>query len=414
MNTRWREIRTVFSEEIKRGTSRTWYRISLLAVPAILLILLAVVPLVRGIVSDDDEGDADDSRVGLVDMSGVVADEAVRDAGFRTFERREAAVASLVAGEVSSVYVVPRDYLKTGRVEWLHTSTGVVASISSEGPTEQVRTMLRGALVEDKLAPEVKNRFLWPAAFDSTVVSEDGSVKEGAKEVGHLSVSYIFAFVLLISILTGGGFLLESVAEEKQNRMIEILLTSVSPLGMMAGKVFGMGSIALLQVLVWGGSAALIGPRILGGFPELAQLTVDPLLLVWAVAFFLAGYFVVAVVMAGIGAATSSYRESSQISMLVTMPSVVPLMFFSLIAGDPDGAVARVLSFIPITAPITMMLRTGNADIAVAEIVASLAVTVLGGLVLLWASARVFRAGLLMYGQRMSLGRVLSALREAA
>ena len=95
------------------------------------------------------------------------------------------------------------------------------------------------------------------------------------------------------------------------------------------------------------------------------------------------------------------------------MKICVILWLFMFIAGNPDGLLARILSFIPFTAPITMMLRIGAMNVPLVEIIASLAVTLLGGIVLLWGSARVFRAGLLMYGQRMSLRRVLRALREA-
>jgi len=157
-----------------------------------------------------------------------------------------------------------------------------------------------------------------------------------------------------------------------------------------------------------------IGPLIMENFPNLGQLTIDPVLLVWVAAFFLAGYFVFAVTNAGIGAATTSYRQGSQVSMLLLMPSVlVPMWLFVFIAGNPDGLLARILSFIPLTAPITMMLRVGAMDVPLVEIITSFIVTLLGGIVLLWGSARIFRAGLLMYGQRMSLRCVLRALREA-
>jgi len=143
-------------------------------------------------------------------------------------------------------------------------------------------------------------------------------------------------------------------------------------------------------------------------------LTIDGALLVWLVAFFLAGYFVFGVTYAGIGAATTSVREASQTSLVVVMPAMVgPLILFRPIVGNPDGLLAQILSFIPFTAPITMMLRLGAADISVVEIIVSLAVVILGGIVMLWISARVFRAGLLMYGQRMSLRHLFSALRQA-
>ena len=196
--------------------------------------------------------------------------------------------------------------------------------------------------------------------------------------------------------------------------MIEVLLTSASPMGVMAGKVLAMGTLGLFQVMVWALSLALLGPRILSSVPEFGQLTVEPVLVLWTIAFFLAGYFVLSTVMAGIGAATTSYREGSQISVLVILPGTTPFILWQVIVGDPGGGLARSLSFFPITAPMTMMLRMGATEIPLWEIIASLAVTVTGGIGLLWLSARVFRAGLLLYGQRMSLRRILGALRQAA
>jgi len=414
MGSIWTDIRTVFGEEFRRATHRIWYRVMTLVLPAILLVLLIVVPLVRGPTSGDEEGRPEAGRIGVVDLSGELLPEAAVEADYRVFPDREAGVTALLADEITSLFVIAQDYLKTGRVEWLHTGSSVSAGLSTEGDTRRIQSWLREALVEDALRPEVKTRFLWPAWFESIVVEEGGSTKEGAKEVELISVSYIFSILLMMAVMTGSGYLLQSVSEEKENRMIEVVLTSVSPLGLMAGKVLALGLVGLLQVTIWAVSIAFMGPRILENFPNLGQLTIDPVLLVWVAAFFLAGYFVFGVTNAGIGAATTSYRQGSQISMLLLMPAVlVPMWLFMFIAGNPDGPLAQILSFIPFTAPITMMLRIGAANIPLVEIIASLAVTLLGGIVLLWGSARVFRAGLLMYGQRMSLRRVLRALREA-
>jgi ABC-2 type transport system permease protein len=414
MGSVWSEIRTVLGEEFRRATRRVWYRFMTFAVPAILLVLLIAVPVARSIMSGDQEGEVEAGKIGLLDLSGMLSREAAVEQGIQVFSDREAGAAALVANDIESFVVIPQDVLEKGRVEWLHTGSSVTAGLSGKEDTRRIQTWLREALVGDALPPEVKERFLWPASFDSIVVGEGGATKEGAKEVELLSVSYIFSFLLMMAVLTGSSYLLQSVSEEKENRMIEVVLTSVSPLGLMAGKVLALGLVGLLQVTVWAASIALMGPRILESFPNLTGLTIDPVVLVWVVAFFLAGYFVFGVINAGIGAATTSYREGSMISMLLLMPAVlVPMWLFMIIAGNPDGPLARILSFVPFTAPITMMLRIGATDIPLVEIVGSLAATVLGGVVLLWGSARVFRAGLLMYGQRMSLRRVLSALRQA-
>ncbi len=409
----WLEFKTVFFEEVRRGLSRTWWRIATLAIPGILLVAMIAAPIVRSIFFDDDET-AGEARVGIVDPVSFLPLGDLNKAGIRTFATREDGVATLAEREISALFVIADDYMETGLVEWLHTTSGLTADLRDEDAADKVRQLLRRSVLADRLSPEIETRFLSPATFESTVVNEDGTTEEGAGEAAFLSVSYIFGFLLMFAIMTGGNFLMESVSDEKQNRMIEVLLTSVSPLGMMAGKVFGMGAITLAQLLVWGLSVSLIGPRVLSFLPELGELTVEPLMIVWMVAFFLAGYFVVSVVLAGIGAATNSSKESSQISAFVTIPVITPLILFQFIVGDPDGLAAVVMSYIPFTAPLTMMMRLGATDVATPEIVASLFATVLGGFVLLWASARVFRAGLLMYGQRMTLGGVVKALRQAA
>lgn len=414
MSATWSEMQTVFGEELRRATRRLAYRISTLAVPVLLLVLLIAVPLVRDITSGDENGEVRNAQIGLLDLSGDVATEDSIEEGLRIFLDRERGVTALVADEIKAFFVISQDYVNNGRVEWLHTGSVISADVSGQDYSERFQSWLRKALIADALPDEVKTRFSRPAEFESTVVSEGGSTKEGVKEVDSFSISYIFAIMLGLAVATGSGYLLQSVSDEKENRMIEILLTSVSPLGVMAGKVLALGSAGLLQVIVWAASIAFLGPRILESFPDLDQWSVEPIFLFWVVSFFLAGYFVIGVIMAGIGGATTSYREGSAISLIVMLPAVgLPLWLNMAIAGNPDEGIARVLSFVPLTAPVTMILRLGATEVSLVEIVGSLAVTILGGIGLLWASARVFRAGLLMYGQRMSLRRVLSTLRHA-
>ena len=411
MGKRWRETRAVFAEELTRGARRAGYRIVTIAVPVILLVLVIAVPLVSKLLSGDSEGEP--GRFGLVDRSGLVTAMAGEDAGFQAYADRGAGLAALMADEVTSLFVVREDYVATGGVEWLHKGTGIAAAVPGESAAGRLSSLLRAGLLEGRLGQQATTRFLAPAAFVSVVVDAEGGASEGAAGVELLSISYAFAVLLMLSILTSSGYLLESVAEEKENRMIEVLLTSVSPFGLMAGKVLAMGALGLIQAVVWGVSMVVLAPRIVAGLPGLEQIEVEPGLIPWVAAFFLAGYFLMAVILAGIGAVTTSYRESSQIAAIVYLPAIVPMVVFQLIGGNPDGPLARVLSFVPVTAPLTMMLRLGAADVPVVEALASLATVVLAGVVLLFGSVRVFRAGMLLYGQRMTLRRVFQALREA-
>ena len=404
-----RELRTIFTQEFRRTIQRRSYRILTLAVPVILLILLVAVPVIRGISDDDEDRDKDQDQIGILELSGELAIDAGTVPGFQTYQDRESGIAALLADEIKGFFVIPEDYLATGKVEWLDPGDGIPRG-SIRG---RVREFLRAALVADDLEPELVTRMLDPADFSRLKVNEDGSINKDPDRVGRILVPLIFGGLLMFAILLGGSMLMESVSEEKETRMIEVLLTSVSPLAVMVGKVLALGAIGLIQIAVWVASVAIIGPQIFDQIPDAGQLAIEPGLLALVIAFFLAGYLVFAVTMAGIGAATTSNKEASQISMIVTLPAFLPVGFLGMLLENPDGGVSRLLSFIPFTAPVTMMIRLAVSDVPLWEVVASLAVLLLTGLALLWISAGVFRAGLLMYGQRMSLRSVIVALRQA-
>ena len=404
-----REIRTIFTAEFRRTIRRRSYRILTLAVPVILLILLVAVPIARGIGDDDEDRDKDQDQIGILDLSGELAVDAGTVSGFRVYQDRESGIAALLADEIKGFFVILEDYLTTGKVEWF--DPGV--RINTGGPKGRVREFLRATLVADDLAPELVTRVLNPANFDRIKVNEDGSIDKDPDKVGRILVPLIFGGLLMFGIMLGGSMMLESVSEEKETRMIEVLLTSVSPLAVMVGKVLALGAIGLIQIAVWVASVAIIGPHIFDQIPGAGQLAIEPGLLASVIGFFLTGYLVFAVTMAGIGTATASTKEATQISMIVTLPSFVPIFFIQMLLENPEGGFSRLLSFIPFTAPVTMMIRLAVSDVPLWEVVASLAVLLLTGIALLWISARVFRAGLLMYGQRMSLSGVFAALRQA-
>ena len=410
------EVGTVFVEEVARGSGRLSYRIIGLAVPVILMVLLVVTPLARGIFLDDED-DPDKPAVtglGAVDLSGALTGDYAGSLGIQVYPDRRVGLDALTDGEIEALFVLPENYISDGRVEWLHKgSEGIFDDRADEAI---VRELLREALISGRLSLDAERRFLDTPTIVSRIVQADGTVLEseddGTEEDAFQLVSYAFAMVMTVAILFGGGLLLESVSEEKENRMVEIILTSVSPLGLMAGKVLAQGALALAQVVLWVGSLAIIGPRIFDQLPEFSDLSIEAGQLVWLLLFFLAGYFVVAVVMAGLGAMTSSYTQSSQLSALVIVPAILPVAVPQFILESPDGVFARALSFFPVTAPTTVVMRMGQTDLSILELLASLTVILLSGVLLLYDSARIFRAGILLYGQRMTLGGVLRALRE--
>ena len=132
----------------------------------------------------------------------------------------------------------------------------------------------------------------------------------------------------------------------------------------MVGKVLALGVTGLIQIAVWVALVAIIGPHVFDQIPEAGQLAIEPGILALVIGFFLTGYLVFAVTMAGIGAATTSVKEASPLSMIVTLPSIGPVWFLWTILDNPDGVFPRLLSFIPFTAPVTMMVRLAASDVS--------------------------------------------------
>ena len=165
--------------------------------------------------------------------------------------------------------MIPEDYLSTGKVEWFDPGVGIPGGSKGRG---RVREFLRAALVADDLAPELVTRMLDPADFNRIKVNEDGSTDKDPDKVGRILVPLIFGGLLMLAIMMGGSIMLESVSEEKETRMIEVLLTSVSPLAVMVGKVLALGAAGLIQVAVWMASVAIIGPHIFDQIPDAGQL----------------------------------------------------------------------------------------------------------------------------------------------
>ena len=407
------EARVVFAEELLRSVRQMTYVLVTLSIPVILLLVFAGVTIFRAV---SDGPDQEQTEVMTASLTGVVnlsvdLNLPASSPGLVALSTREEAVQALLDGSISELYVVPADYLQTGSLEWLTAS-------SSQRPAgaSSIANFLREAIAADELPPEILERALSPATFERLIVGEDGETAEdGGNDfnVGRFLLGFFGSMALIFSIAMGGSALLKSVAEEKENRMIEVLLTSARPVSIMLGKVLAIGLAGLFQMAVWMTSFLLVTPRIFGVFPDVSAFDFELRIVAILLFFFLGGYFLGAVILAGIGAATTGVREANQFSAVVILPAVVPFWAMGSFFSSPDGALPTALSMFPLTAAVTMSLRMALGDPPVAHLLLSGASLVASSALLLWLSARVFRAGLLMYGQRMSVGQLWAALRQA-
>ena len=401
----------ILKHEFLQTIKRKSFIIMSLAFPLLALLGLGGYQVYQGI----EAPPADTISFGYVDEVGIF-DGFTEPPGeppvsLTPFATPEEAVDALLDERVSEFFIIPEDYL----------ATGVISRFTLERELETpgqsasiVRSFLLSNLLEGQASDEVIERVKVLAFFFSITLDEAGQVAEDQGGVGAFLVPLLFGILLLLSIFTSSGFLLQGLSEEKENRIMEILLSSVSTRQLITGKVLGLGAAGLAQMLFWLLSARLIIEVMPAGISDvLGSLEISASLLALSLVYFILGYLLFAILMAGVGAIGATARESQQMSTIFILPTVLSLEAAIFLAGNPENIIVRVLTYIPLTSPIIVVMRQGQGEIAFWEIIISLFLLVAAIAGSLWLVTKVFRSFLLMYGKTPRFREIVRRLREA-
>jgi ABC-2 type transport system permease protein len=223
------------------------------------------------------------------------------------------------------------------------------------------------------------------------------------------------AFLLSFTALMYGMNVSRSVIEEKTSRIFEIMLATIKPSEMMAGKLIGVGAVGITQLLIWMLMAAgFLGSQMAGRiFSGDLALHVPVMQVVLFVVYFLLGYLLYSSFFIGIAAAVNTEQELQQFTPLAAVPIWLSFGMITYIISSPNSPLSIAISLFPPCAPITMFLRMASLTPPAWQIALSLALMVLSIIVLLWISSRIYRVGILMYGKRPTLPELLRWLRYA-
>jgi len=345
---------------------------------------------------------------GYVDLSGllVALPESVPPGMFIAYPSEDSARLALQAGEISAIYIVAADYLDSGIITYVRPDFNPLAGASESasglfgwimdvnlaGGDMLFASLINGPIQvqEVPLAPE-------------TTPDEDNPLAYWAP--------YAITLLFYMLIISSASLLLTNISKEKENRVIEVLLTSVTPRQLLTGKILGLGIVGLGQTVLWLATAYVLGNSGDRTFdlPSTFQLPLSFIL--WGLVFFLLGYGIYASLMAGVGALAPNLREGSQATMLVMFPLMIPLFFSSTVfANDPHGPIATGFSLFPLSAPVAMMARLASGGVPGWQI--WLAVVLLAGttVLIVRAVAGMFRAQALLSGQGFNVKIFLKAL----
>ncbi len=391
---------------------RVWFVISTFVFPLLFLAIGGVLMLVMRHTIEQQEARVSGLPLGVV-SEWKDLDEAKDPDSFRIlrFKSENEATAALREGRIATYVVVPENYVATGRVT-VKTANKPTLLTSGKGLTPPA---LGAWLVEVALARVDEHRRA--RARDpfqaQTVYLDRTGAPSGEDAQGALKRSitgYSFFFLLFLSIFTASGYLLNGMADEKENRVMEIVLSSITPGELMLGKLVGLGAAGLLQLAIW------ISMGVVGVLAMAVQILLDPLAFVYCLVFFLLGYLLFGSLMLGFGALGTNFRESQQMASFWTFIGISPMFVHMAIVEDPHGLVARIFSYIPFTAAVTMTFRyvTDPKGMPWYEVPAVMIVLLASTALALRLSAKLYRVGLLLYGKRPGLREIWRWLRAPA
>jgi ABC-2 type transport system permease protein len=379
-------------------------------------LLAAVVFFAVALLSDGDPGTtaANDPAhaIGELSLEGYVDHSALLDSIppdvpqglLRSFPDEDSARRALQAGEITAYYVIPADYVETGNLIYIDPD---YRWPSSSEQSWVMKSALFAALVDGDASQLERARQpmqveLRPQGPNQEDVHTDSSLT--------FFIPYGITMMIYIVVLIAASLLMTSVTDEKKNRTLEVLLSSLHPQELLAGKIVGLGILGLLQAILWIGTGyALL--RLSGRtFSLPAQFALPPSVLLWAIVFSLLGYAVYASLMACLGALAPTARQASQVVFLVIWPLIVPLFFLPALVEDTRGALATGLGIFPLTAPVAMMARLAVGGIPrwqpplAALLVAGTAIYAVK------IASRLFRAQTLLSGNPFSVRQFVMAL----
>jgi ABC-2 type transport system permease protein len=398
MNSRmWSVVRQEVVENLRRRS----YLLLTFGVPVLAVVLVVGITWFRGgepAEASDSIADLPGQPVGYVDQSGLLGQPGPFSGSLIAYGSEAAARADVEAGNIAGYYLVPENYLATGQVTRYATQINV-----AESDMALFEAFLLNALLAQE-DPLVAARLQSPAVIVEHQVDSGGAEVTARQGSGMdlFWLVYVFGMLMMLTTFLTAGQLMQSVIKEKENRVIEIVLSSVRPLQLMAGKLAGQGLMGLLQMVTWLSAIFLIIRLADVEVPFLRFLSaaeVPASLLVAALLYFLLGFALYGTFSAAIGAISANMREGPQYAMIYSMPAAIAIIFLPSIAEAPNSTLAIILSFFPLTAPIAMIERmvvTAVPGWQLGLSLALLALSVLGGL---WLAARLFRVNTLLSGQ---------------
>lgn len=419
------KIMTIIRHEYTQKVKSKSFLISTFLIPIGFVAVMALYIFIL-VISQDDT----DRKLAIIDRAGGIGSQIVNSDTtkfYLTDQSMESARTDVLDGKIDGFVEIPANVIESGEVTIYTTGGGGIGMVNALD--DVLGDIIRRERILQSGASEEVVRLVDMGVNVNTIkITADGDKEDFTKAMSF--VGYFFGFVIYGLMFIYGAMVMRGVIEEKANRIVEIIASSVKPFDIMFGKVVGIGAVGLTQVMIWiilGIGILFAAGAVMGQFmsPDAAQGVTEamaesqkgmsgggmsdlpfkmpeipPLLIVGFVFYFLAGYFIYSTLFAAVGSAVDQESDAQQLQLPVTLPIIIPILFIFNVMSNPDGTLAVVLSLIPLFTPILMIVRIAATTVPVWQLALSvvlLAATFWG---VLWIAAKIYRVGILMYGKK--------------
>ncbi|MBN1805859.1 MAG: ABC transporter permease [Sedimentisphaerales bacterium] len=315
-------------------------------------------------------------------------------------------------GQIDFLVVLDRDILEGSGKMHLYTHKSKASLIDMFGNIEY---RFRNVVINQRykmqnISQELLEKLRNVAVERVEIGSAEGRdrVQSKTDNVMKMMIPFFFMYLMFLGIFISGQQIISSVIEEKNSRIIEVLLSAVSPFELMAGKILGLAGTGLTLVSLWAAAAFLTAHS------QGLNIEITTQFVIYFAIYYILGFLLVSSILAGAGSVCNTIKETQSLMMPLTMIFVIPLLSWFKLVQDPNGLMSRVFSFLPPLTPMVMVLRlSSGSDIRIVEITATIIILAAAVLIAIWAAAKVFRTGILMYGKRLSVREICRCLMQS-
>lgn len=338
--------------------------------------------------------------IGVVDQSGIVKDypDWLTNGALVEVENDEIARQRTSANQLEGFFVIASDYLKSGKVTYFKPEINMITEIVQQGALDELISY--NLMGSDQ---QLYLRFTNPVNYTYEYLNPETADTRDQNDLTTFMVPYAIMILFYMLILISTSFMINAVGKDKENKTIEIMLTSASPMELFFGKLLGYGAASLLQMLAWG-SAVVIFMNVGGQSLSFLQgISLPSQVLIMAIPYFILGFFLYGSLMAGIGALAPNMREGNSSSFILTLPLIFVFLVINQLIGEPNSFISVFLSIFPMTSPVVMMTRLTIGMVPLWELALSVVVLIATGYFVIRGVSNLFSSQTLLSGEKFNM-----------